>query len=178
MVSQNGDGSLALQFQLVGNQWSTPYTLSQGTANISPVLACSLPSTWFVLTAVWINSEDNSVWTNTYGSGLHTPTQLSSGSDVNSKPTVALVTLLAPYQNDNRLVTAAYTIINSKEYDSSYHDFFMAEVKQMGIANADDYVAEYFFCANAQINEVGVKIMCRSIGVINSWGENKRPISL
>ena len=73
---------------------------------------------------------------------------------------------LQRYENVNRLISSIQTIINSKNYDPSYHDFLLNIVKQWGIQNPEDYVAEHFYSEDFKLNELGVNLMLRSIGVI------------
>lgn len=89
-LSEKGDGSICLSVQLAGiNQWSNPpIVLSQATPNVSPALAVSSQG---VAAAVWINSENHSVYANSYSihEGSQDPSQLTSDGNVHNNPALA-----------------------------------------------------------------------------------------
>lgn len=73
---------------------------------------------------------------------------------------------LQRYENINRLISSIQTIINSQNYDVSYYDFLVNAVKQQKIKNVEDYVADHFYNENYKLNELGVNLMLRSIGIV------------
>lgn len=77
---------------------------------------------------------------------------------------------LQKYENANRLISSIHTQIDLKPYDSSYHSFMVEAVKQKGIINAVDYVANHFYDedeeAGYKLNKAGVNFMLKTIGVL------------
>ena len=59
-------------------------------------------------------------------------------------------------------------MINAQNYDSSYYDFLLNQIKGLHIQNPEDYVAEHFYSQEEQskLNEVAVNLMLRCIGVL------------
>lgn len=73
---------------------------------------------------------------------------------------------LQRYENVNRLISSVQIMINSQNYDASYHDFLINTVRQQGIQNAEDYVADHFYGEDYKLNEAGANLMLRSIGIV------------
>jgi hypothetical protein len=73
---------------------------------------------------------------------------------------------LQRYENVNRLISSIQIMINSRDYDRSYHDFLLNTVKQEGIQAPEDYVASHFYSEDYKLNEAGVNLMLRSIGIV------------
>lgn len=73
---------------------------------------------------------------------------------------------LQRYENVNRLISSVQIMINSQNYDPSYHGFLVNIVKQQGIQNPEDYVASHFYSEDYKLNEAGTNLMLRSIGIV------------
>lgn len=73
---------------------------------------------------------------------------------------------LQRYENVNRLISSVQIMINSQNYDRSYHDFLLLTVKQQGIQTPEDYVASHFYSEDYKLNEAGANLMLRSIGIL------------
>lgn len=73
---------------------------------------------------------------------------------------------LQRYENVNRLISSVQIMINSQNHDSSYYDFLVNAVRQQGIQNPEDYVANHFYNEDYKLNEAGTNLMLRSIGIV------------
>jgi|GEM_PF-5409271 len=73
---------------------------------------------------------------------------------------------LQRYEDVNRLIASIQITINSREYDPSYHDFLVETVGQQKIENPTDYVADHFYTEDFKLNDAGVNLMLRSIGIL------------
>lgn len=73
---------------------------------------------------------------------------------------------LQRYENVNRLISSIQIMINSQNYDSSYHDFLRKAVQQQGIQNPEDFVENHFYTEDYKLNEAGANLMLRCIGIV------------
>ncbi|MBX9744512.1 MAG: DUF1548 domain-containing protein, partial [Chlamydiales bacterium] len=73
---------------------------------------------------------------------------------------------LQRYENVNRLISSVQVMINSQNYDPSYHEFLLNTVRQQGIESPEDYVANHFYSEDYKLNEAGANLMLRSIGIV------------
>ncbi len=73
---------------------------------------------------------------------------------------------LQQYENANALISAVQTMINLKAYDASYADLLIKITQDLGIPDPADYVAEHFYTEDFKLNELGVNLMLKMIGVL------------
>jgi hypothetical protein len=73
---------------------------------------------------------------------------------------------LQRYENVNRLISSVQIMINSQNYDPSYHDFLVNTVKEQGIQDPEEYVASHFYSKDFKLNEAGANLMLRCIGIV------------
>lgn len=72
----------------------------------------------------------------------------------------------AQYKDTNRLIESIKTKIAFLPYDPCYLDFLVSIVKEFGVSDPEDYAETHFFGDDYQLNELGVNLMLKSIGVL------------